>query len=880
MAAISVDADLFLDDFEVEARAHIERIEASFLDVESLAGDTDLMNSVFRTAHSLKGTAGFFSLEKIVAIAHELESVFSQIKDGKLHISDEITDVVLQSVDYLRDLVDNLRGSDSIDTNVIIDRLKGYSISSASTGSSGGGVEAVSLPFDCKDPDTEMFLADATRHGHRIYYVKIGFNRGLGKFYSNPEGLFDSIQSIGVIVEALVSGNGDEVIRDADPAGLAEKIIKALSEYDTTTLELLVTSVLESELFSIATEIDEKNVYLVSRETVFGEKSGKGPEAATGLPEGSGNNDQPKAQTGQAQKAEQARGNNFLIHLDISVINGLLDLANEMVLARNQLLSTASEYKESVTGLAPILHDLNRLTSEIQEKVMITRMQPISVIFGKFPRIIRDTAKALKKDIEIEILGGDVTLDKYLLDALTDPITQLVKNSADHGVEASDRRAGLGKPAKGKIRLNAYMRDGSAIVEVSDDGAGIDTEAVKKKALERGLVTEEMLSTMSESDVFALILEPGFSTAKKVTNLSGRGVGMDIVKTNIIRLGGSIEIESVVDRGTTMRLRMPLTLSVVRALIVAVDSVLYAVPEMNVERIVRIRRDLSSKRLERVNDSLVLILDDRLIPVVTMEEINAKAKGMEPPSSAYLLEKSQRPDVAKCLVLKAGDRIFALLIDDAKDTEQALVKPLPVFLKNCFCYSSVTVLGNGDAIAILDAEGILRLTGVIGALRELSSEGIKAKSETEEKQYIIFVGAGTEYYALETSEISRIETVSAESIQEVGNGRFVCIAGEAVRVVKPENYAPVRNRRYPGEKLYLLTLKNTTSPIGLLANKVLDKVEAAFIYDNDRILSDFVFGTSTYNERMIIFLNPAAIIEEVENDKQKSKKVKKAGAKV
>ena len=967
MSVIKVDADLFLDDFEAEARAHIEKIEASFLDVGSLASDPALMNGVFRTAHSLKGTAGFFSLEKIVAVAHELESVFSQIKDGKLEINDEIADIVLQSVDCLRDLVDNVRADDTVDAKTVIDTLKRYSsIDNPDTGALEYDDE-VCTSFDFGNPDTESMLKKAMRHGHKAYYVNINFNRGLGKYFRHPEGLFDSILSIGAIVEAIVNGKTDEIIRDHDSAVLAEKIISALSERDTSTLELLITSVLEFELFAVAIEISKKHIYQLSRESIFSTDSDTRdeslqpvqeavakltaepvPEAAAKptaepvpgaavkltaepvqeaaakptaelsmsaakptaepVPEAAakpvaelsppaeeldtpaaprqiasvdgGSNDLPKAETEPERKQTATQGSNFLIHLDISIINSLLDLANEMVLARNQLLSVTSEYKKSITGLTPILQDMNRLTSEIQEKVMLTRMQPINVIFSKFPRIIRDTAKALKKDIEVEIHGSDVTLDKYLLDALTDPITQLVKNAAGHGVEPAERRISLDKPQKGKITLNAYMRDGSAVIEVMDDGAGINVESVKQTAIERGIVTEETLSAMACSEILELILEPGFSTSAQVTNLSGRGVGMDIVKTNIEKLGGSIEIESEADIGTTIRLRMPLTLSVVRALIVVIDSIQYAVPEINVERIVRIGRSMASRRLERVNDSLVLILGERIIPVVTMEDITAKAKGLEPPLSAAMLESCMKRDVNKCIVLKAGDRNFALLIDDAYDTEQTLVKPLPVFFKNCLCYSSVTVLGNGNAITILDAEGILRLLAIKGASYESPHAEYKENERKVEKQYIIFKGSGSECFALETSEISRIENIDARKIQEIGKGRFISIAGDSIRVVKPESFAPVKNRQYTGDKLYLITLKNCISPIGLLAGKVLDKVEAAFNYDNDRLYSDFIHGTSTYNEKIIIFLNPSAIAEEIENDKRKSKNVKKAGGAV
>jgi len=500
-------------------------------------------------------------------------------------------------------------------------------------------------------------------------------------------------------------------------------------------------------------------------------------------------------------------------------------------------------------------------------------MQPINVIFSKFPRIIRDTAKSLNKDIGINIVNDDVLLDKYLLEALTDPITQLVKNSADHGLEPALHRISAGKPSKGMITLNAYMRDGSAFIEVTDDGAGVDKESLKRKALERGIVSEETLASMSDSEIFNLMFEPGISTAKKVTNLSGRGVGMDIVKTNIEKLGGLIEIESAIGKGTVVRLKMPLTLSVIMTLIVTIDSITYAVPELNVERIVRIGEETDSKRIERINKSLVLSLDGRIIPIITMSEIAAKAKGYAPVSVDDILEQSRNNGVVKCLVLRADGKSFALLIDDALETEQVLVKSLPMYLKNCPCYSNVTVLGSGKAVTIIDAEGIMRFMGIEHIEKETVSKVITVDSN--EKQIIIFQCSETEYYAVETGDISRIEVIDPGSIQEIGRGRFVNIANVTVRVIRPEDYAPVKKRIYTDEKLYMITLKKSSFPMGLLVRRVFDKVDAVFTLDNSQLHSDYIFGTGVYKEKVLIFLNLDAIAEDVELNKTSKRNINK-----
>ena len=873
---------MFLADFEAEAGTHLEKIESAFLDIATLAEDPNLINAVFRAAHSLKGTAGFFALEKIVAVTHELESVFSLIKDKNLTISEEIADIALQSVDCLKDLIRNINADESIEIKELVENLKKYS----SVKEAEETAAEVEIPFNYNDPQISSIIKNASRFGHKAYYVSIGFNRKLGKYYKNPKGMIDNILSIGAIVEVFVkNGESGFRIKSDQDVVQADNIIKALTKRDTATLDLLVTSVLEPDLLSIALEVGKSCIHPLPVNGPPPAASVRKDEKPGASPNGVIQNDVlqnnaiPKTETRKEQTGlpVSPRKSDFSVRLDISTINGLLDLANEMILTRNRLLSTLYGHEKAITGITPVLHDLNILASEIQEKIMLTRMQPISVIFGLFPRIIRDVAKAVNKEIEVEIFGNDVTLDKYLLDSLVDPITQIVKNSADHGLEGAERRTELGKPRKGKITLNAFMRDGSAIIEVKDDGAGIDTEALKRKYIERGAATPEALEAMPKSAILALVLEPGVSTAKQITSLSGRGVGMDIVKTNIEKLGGSIEIDSEINIGTTIRLKMPITLSVMRTLIVKIDSVLYAVPEINIERIVRIWHNTPSKRFERFNDALVLVFNGRIIPVVTMAELDAKTKGRPPPPVDALLEELKGRTVAKCLVLKAGDKVFALLIDDAIRTEQTLIKPLPEYFRNSPCYSSVTVLGNGSAITILNTEGILRLLGIEGAAQNAAGDSAEKESEEDgkdEKSLIVFKCSGEEYFALETEDILRIEVIERDQIQEIDDDHFINIAGKTIRVVRPENYVPVKKSEYTAGKLYLLTLKISSSPAGFLAGKVVDKVRGSFELDNEQLYSDFIFGTSRFNEKIFIMLDSAAIVKDIEKNKQRKRIVK------
>jgi len=869
---------MFIDDFDAEAKAHIEKIETAFLDASNLADNPQIIDSAFRSAHSLKGTAGFFAFNKIVSVAHELESLFTQVKKGKVIDDEELSSVVLDSVDCLKDLVDNVHSDDTIDTSELIQTLKKYTVSEKDEDEDTVDSEGVFIPFDCKEPNTYKALDTAARHGHKIFYISIGINRSLGIYYKNPKGMIDTIQSVGYIVEAILDGAGEKVVRNPSAAVLAEDILKKLSEKDTTTLELLVTSILELDLFSIAIGVDKRHICFLSGKDLFSESS---PADISSEKSEAAQSDKLKE---QVYTKPPARKDNFSIRLDMSTINGLMDLANEMILTRNRLRSTLSGSEKTIPGLAPVLHDMNRLTSDIQEKVMYTRMQPVGVVFSKFPRIIHDTAKILGKPITVEILRDDVTLDKYLLESLTDPITQLVKNAADHGLEMEAQRLDAGKSPKGKITLDAYMKDSSAIIIVSDDGRGIDIDAIKNKVIEKGLATEEALSAMPDNHIFEFMFEPGFSTASAVTNLSGRGVGMDIVKNNIEKLGGFIEVESKLNVGTTVRLNMPLTLSVIQALLVTIDSIEYAVTELSVERIVRIGNESATKRIEKVRKSLVLILDNTIIPLITMDEIAAKVKGLKPVSGNSILKKLSKKEAAKCVILRSGDVRFALLIDDALVSEQVLVKPLPIYLRNCPCYSNVTVLGSGKAVTILDAEGIARYMDIEDTLKaaekkllsQLNTVDDESSYKETQKQVIIVKCSGKEYFAVETKDISRIEVINRSDIQEMGKWFFVNVANESIRIIRPEDYTPVRKIPYSQDKLFLLTLKNSVAPLGLLVSRVLDTVDNIFILDNDQMLSDFVLGTSVFGEKILVFLNPDAIAAEVELEKLSKKTTKKS----
>jgi chemotaxis protein histidine kinase CheA/methyl-accepting chemotaxis protein len=432
------------------------------------------------------------------------------------------------------------------------------------------------------------------------------------------------------------------------------------------------------------------------------------------------------------------------LRVSVGLLNDLMDLAGEMVLGRNQLLRKLEDYVKTNPETKALLQNIDRITTELQEKVMQTRMQPIANVFNRFPRIIRDMSKALGKEIELSIEGADVELDKSIIEAIGDPLTHIIRNAADHGIEKPDVRANLGKPTAGLIQMKAYHEGGQVKVEVVDDGSGIDPNRVREKAINSGLITAREAEEMTEGEVLELIFRPGFSTAQEITDVSGRGVGMDVVKTNIEKLGGVVNVESTPGRGTRFILTLPLTLAIIPSLIVGVGGQRFALPQVNLQEMVRIKRDNPGMRIEHIHSAEVLRLRDRLLPLVRLSDL----LGLKDKDG----DKSIRDgDITRVLVLKAGSRRFGLVVDRVYDSEEILVKPLPRYIKDCRAYSGATIRGLASA-SEQTSTGVNQVTELMASTAERISN--VAANSTDISDAVNNVASAVKEIDLSLGEVS------------------------------------------------------------------------------------------------------------------------------
>jgi two-component system, chemotaxis family, sensor kinase CheA len=444
------------------------------------------------------------------------------------------------------------------------------------------------------------------------------------------------------------------------------------------------------------------------------------------------------------------------IRVNVDVIENLMTLISELVLTRNQLLQMQRAQKDNEFKVP--LQRLSHITSDLQDGVTRMRMQPIGNAWNKLPRIVRDLAVETGKKIELTMQGAETELDRQVLEMIKDPLTHMVRNSADHGIEDSARRLAAGKPETGTIALDAYHESGHIFIRIADDGRGLDEERIRHKAVANGLATEAAIAGMSEQQILQFIFRPGFSTAEKVTSVSGRGVGMDVVRTNIERIGGAIELSSVAGRGTTFLIKIPLTLAVVSALIVEAAGQRFAIPQLNVTELVGVS-DRAGARIETINTSPVLRLRDRLLPLVSLRGVlGLPADGAR---DRFVI------------VAQVGANTFGIIVDRVFDTEEIVVKPLAPLLRGTRFYVGNTILGDGSVIMILDPNGLSSAAGQIdGADRAAAEEKNVQDSSHAQTSFLLFRTGGNELKAIPLELVSRIESLPAETIEHVG-GRHV-----------------------------------------------------------------------------------------------------------
>ncbi len=866
------DFDELLPAFIEESQQHLQTVEPDILALEQGGGsvDRETVNRIFRGIHSIKGASGFFGLQNISELSHVIENSLALLRDGKIAPSSELIDALLKGVDTLRTMLDNVSGSEKTDIRnevaqlqKILDNTVGPQrkvfVAEKSAESKKKDSDAAVNKFNVSESE----IRDMVRSGLHLYAIKIFLDRDLRKKNKTPYNFINTMESLGRYVDSFldilsVTGLSDCLSNDLAFDFLFATGLKPLAVAEGLGLPDDRVTLIDLDEFRKETHIREKariseipatEKQSRDSEPVIPEETAPAPDRSESGREDAGDTAaEDMSESVRSEDTQTGSGTRVTaeekIRVGVNFLNDLVNLAGELVLGRNQLIQTTIPLVKHTPGLNTVLQHINRVTSEMQEKIMQMRMQPISLIFGKFHRLVRSLAKNHNKEVKLFTYGDEVELDKSIIGGLSDPLTHLIRNAVDHGIELPEEREKAGKPRHGTIEIKVFHQGGQVHLMVSDDGRGVDGKFVARKAVEKGMIHPDQMNSMSEKDRVRLIFMPGFSTAEKVTDLSGRGVGMDVVITNIEHLGGTVDIDTKPGRGTTVILVLPLTLAIISGLLIRSEDQFFLLPEVDIDELVRIKPDEIKHRINAVQDALVLRLREMLLPLVKLNEVLGISAGVD----------ETKP--LRILVIKHGSSRFGIIADSIESTEEIVVKPLPRYLKKIKCFSGVTILGNGKVSLILDVAGILRKAD-IRHLEEnkddMRSDMGKSSVEAETQTLLLFDNNTRERFALPLELISRIERVSASRIEYIKDRQFLQYHDKKLRLIFLEDYLPVsRPERSPDDTVCVIVPKQTKHPLGIVMNRVINTVNTAVELDTTTVISPGLFGSAVLENRITL----------------------------
>jgi two-component system, chemotaxis family, sensor kinase CheA len=789
--------DDLLKEFLTEATESLETLDAELVGLEQNPGEPKRVANIFRQVHTIKGTCGFLGLPRLEAIAHAAEDVLGKCRDGELAISADTVSLILECMDRIKKLLTALEAKGvepEGDDSDLIERFNGAASGAklaarpaAASGDSlfaqmgGLGVldAAVELLIERLAADAQFSEAfkkvdlDRLQGGVRVYFAALLGGPAAG---DPPQSLFGFLAARGL----------DEAALDV----AIEHLRHALKTVDVPRRVIgRIVSLIRADRRRAAPSPPPPALPRLAAET-----------AETHQAEADAHPD--PTHPANAESAHAAH----TIRVNVELLETLMTTVSELVLTRNQLLRILRT--EEGSPFATPLQRLNHVTAELQEGVMRARLQPIGNAWTKLPRLVRDLARELSKKIRLEMTGAETELDRQVLEIIKDPLTHMVRNSADHGLEKPKERAAAGKAETGTIRLRAYHEGGHIVIAVSDDGRGIPIEKIKAKAAALGLLPEAELAGMSEQQAMQLIFRPGFTTAEAVTSVSGRGVGMDVVRSNIERIGGTIETKSIAGAGTAFTIRIPLTLAIVPALLVEAAGERFAIPQINVSELVHAFPD-SDRRIERIDNTPVLRLRDRLLPLVSLAGLLGIA------------QESTRED-AFIVVTQVGATVFGIMVDELFDTEEIVVKPMPPILRDIQVYSGNTILGDGSVVMILDPNGIASAAGELIVERPLKTvEATEQGARDDRRALLLFRAADRTPKAVPLAHVARLEEFAVESIERSGGWPVVQYRGRLMPLVTLHGAQKLKESGHQP----VIVLAEGKTHVGLAVDDIVDIVE-------------------------------------------------------
>ena len=705
-----MDVSQYLEIFIDESAEHLQTLSDCIMTLEKEPDNKDTINEVFRAAHSLKGMAGTMGFKRMQHLTHDMENVFQEVRSEKIHVDSSMIDLLFDCLSALDAYLENIKSTSdegTEDNEVIIKTLNDF-IANANGGGGAPAKKEEKTPaaettkqdtagasstvkiLDAELSEREISdIASAKDTGANVYGVTVYVNKECLLKAARAFLVFRAVEELGQILVYRPSSQDIEdekfdldfsfVISSPESMDKIKEAAKTVSEIDDV-------SIAEFELPK--EHVEEKPQAVEETEPVKEETSAPATSAPANAPVQASS-----AVQGLKKQTPAKPATNRTVRVDIEKLDALMNQVSELIIAKNSLVSISSTEGGNFNnqGFHDQIEYLERITTNLHESVMKVRMVPIESVVNKFPRMIRDLSRTLNKKMELVMTGEDTELDRTVVDQIGDPLQHLLRNSADHGLEEASVRAQRGKPEKGTIFLNAYQEGNNVIIQVGDDGNGIDTEAVKAKAIERGIITQEQADSMSKKEIVNLLFMPSFSMAKKITDISGRGVGLDVVKSNIEQLGGDVEVTTKLGEGSMFTVRLPLTLAIIQALMVEIRDEKYAIALGSISNI----EDIPVKDIKYVQAEEVIHLRGSVIPLIRLDRV----LDIEP------MEES--PESLTVVIVKKGDSQAGLVVDNLIGQQEIVIKSLGKYINGNKLISGATILGDGEVALILDANTLM-----------------------------------------------------------------------------------------------------------------------------------------------------------------------------
>ncbi|HWF41423.1 MAG TPA: chemotaxis protein CheW [Acidothermaceae bacterium] len=804
--------DEIVREFLVESYENLDQLDRDLVALEQEPDAHPLLQSIFRTIHTIKGTSGFLAFGKLEVLTHAGEGLLARLRDGGLRLTQERTTGLLELVDAVRSILASIEVTgieNDRDYTELVTRLTALQTPapetdlasvSAATGSrstrSRAQADAPSAPRSSSPTASNEAPADAPSPAKPPTRRRRATDRQ-AQAATTPTN------------EASQPPAGHVAKHDIKAARAARKA-SAGAPAEPTSPPANVP--LLGELLQQQADINPEDVAVAMLEQQLGDER---PLGEILVDHGQATPDQVRealALQAAAQADARVGGSvsDSTLRVDVNLLDTLMRLVGELVLTRNQIVATAAARAD--TAMQRSSQRLNLLVSELQAGVMKTRMQPIDNVWNKLPRLVRDVSVACGREVRLVLEGRDTELDKTILEAIKDPLTHVVRNAIDHGIESPEARIAAGKPAEGTLTLRAFHEGGQVNIEISDDGAGIDPARIATKAIERGLATVEQLRAMPPREIVNLIFVPGFSTATKVTNVSGRGVGMDVVRTNVEKIGGTVDVSSEPGLGTTLKIKIPLTLAIIPALTVECAGERYAVPQVSLDELLCLEGEQARAGVEYLSGAPVFRLRGTLIPLVWLDHVLDVTDAPHVDESVYIL------------VLQADGRRFGLVVDRVLNTEEIVVKPLSRQLKGIGTYAGATILGDGRVALILDVRALARRAHVV---RE-SDSAIERDRQladavvVEGPEPLLVVAVGDRRLGVPLSMVTRLEEISRDRIEHVGQREVVQYRGQLLPLGRLSTMLGVQAVADAAAQLKVIVYTQGRRSVGLVVDAVVD----------------------------------------------------------